>query len=58
MELARGGVLGQEADLSIAASEAPRALCTAAAVRRAVHQHLQSVVREICTRRSVGAGGG
>ena len=40
------------------ASEAQRAVCTAEAIRGAVNHHLKSVVREIRTLRSVGAGGG
>jgi hypothetical protein len=40
------------------ASKAQPALYTAEAIRRAVNHRLKSVVREIRTLRSVGAGGG
>src|SRR5262249_10232547 len=47
-----------QAEVSAPASEAQPALYAAEAIRRAVNHRLKSVVREIRTLRSVGAGGG
>src|SRR5260370_22474596 len=59
-ELARGDLVGaipvDQGALSVAATKAVSPLLGAASYRRAVKQLLTSVVREICTLRSVGAG--
>ena len=49
---------GEQRKLSTPASEAQPAVYATAAIRCAVHHRLKSVVREIRTLRSVGAGGG
>src|SRR5713101_1877016 len=59
-ELARADLVGaipaDQGALSVAATKAVSPLLGAASYRRAVKQLLTSVVREICTLRSVGAG--
>jgi hypothetical protein len=55
---ALGSVLGHPAAGPSPASTAQSAVDATAAGRRAGHHRRKSVGREICTRRSVGAGGG
>src|SRR6266849_1431153 len=59
-ELARAGLVAaipaDQGAVSVAATKAVSPLLGAASYRRAVNQLLTSVVREICTLRSVGAG--
>src|ERR1700738_1881545 len=52
-----GGLQSYERPLSATASKGLSALRAAPGLRCAVNQRLTSVVREICTLRSVGAGG-
>jgi len=56
--LERIAAKGYQAEVSAPASKAQPTLYTAEAIRRAVNHRLKSVVREIRTLRSVGAGGG
>ena len=53
-----GRVLPNQAAVSTTAAKAVASLFEASALSCAVKQPLKSIVREICTLRSVGAGGG
>jgi hypothetical protein len=53
-----GSVLSDEGTISVAATETVPPIPGAASDRQAVNRLLTSVVQEICTLRSVGAGGG